>query len=44
MRDTALHDCGLINVIVVTGSFFIRYTDGHTKQTYRQLKTFRDYF
>jgi len=28
---------------VGTGSFVIRYSDGHTKLTYRQLKKFRDY-
>jgi len=35
MRDTAVHDFSLINVIglpfVGTASFLIRYTDGHTK-------------
>jgi hypothetical protein len=29
---------------VGTGSFLIRYSKGDKKQTYRQLKKFRNYF
>jgi len=43
-----LHDLNLSYMIVAgfvgRGSFLIRYSNGDKKQTYRQLKKFRDFF
>jgi hypothetical protein len=47
-RTSALHDLALITIIVFrfmdVWGLLCRYSNGHTKQTYRQLKTCRDYF
>jgi hypothetical protein len=44
----ALHGLILIKIIISrfvgTGSFLIKYSNGHMKWTYGQLKKFLDYF
>jgi len=48
IRNKVLHDFPLIKMTVArflgTGSFLVTYSDGHTKETYCQLKKFIDYF
>jgi hypothetical protein len=48
IRNNVWYDLSLIKLLVAsfmdTGGFLIRYPNGHTKLTHRQLKKFRDYF
>ena len=48
ISNYALHDFTLIKMISAhlmgTGSLLIGYSNGYTKQTYRQLKKFLNYF
>jgi hypothetical protein len=34
----------MVAIFVGTGSLFVRYSNGHVKSTYRELKKFRDHF
>ena len=47
-RNDALHNLTLIKMIIArfvgTGSFLIRYVDGHTQHSHYQLQKFLDYF
>jgi hypothetical protein len=48
IRNNALHYLTFIKIILArcmgTDIFLIRYAEGHTKQTRRQLQKFLDYF
>ena len=48
IRNNAMHQLTLNEITVArfvgTGCFLIRYSNGHTKLTYRQFKKFREYF